>query len=228
MVKFKRTLSIADVPTFKMCCTWERREVASFSAVFVQGIINSFPSMKGLYSKKGAEQDPTRTKCLQWMTPNVSPHCHLTQQDTVPLTPAQSTPELLCNQSMRNWKCTSQGRIWLPARLQVNIQPSPKCQMGWTLPKTGHALGSLGRHWAGCDSASVLGSTCTWGTCGTHRDSSAYQDKLREKGELNKAQFPEIWTEKAVSHWRSTSTRMLLLMIDNCIQGLWLVIKTHR
>lgn len=192
-----------------------------------KGSWTAFPLWKVCTVKKGQSKTlQGQGVCSEW-----PPICPLTvtshSRTLVPLTAAQSTPEFLCNQSMRNWKCTAQGRIWLPARLQVKIQPFPKCQMGWTLPNTGHALGSLGRHWAGCDSASVLGSTCTWGMCGTHRDSSPYQDKLKEKGELNKAQFPEIWTEKAVSHWRSTSTRMLLLMIDNCIQGLRLVIKTQ-
>lgn len=83
MVKFKVTCSIADISTLKMCCTWERKEVASFLC-FIEGIINSFPSVKSLYSKKGAEQDPTRTKCLQWITPSLCTHCHLTQQDTGP------------------------------------------------------------------------------------------------------------------------------------------------
>lgn len=111
MVKFKITRSIADVSTFKMCCTWEKREVASFSAVFVQGIIDSSPSMKSLYNKKGTEQDPTRTKRLQWITPTLSPHTGGRCSHS-----SLSTPEFLCDQCMRNWKCTPQGRIWPPSQ----------------------------------------------------------------------------------------------------------------
>lgn len=177
-----------------MCCMWERREVASFSAVFVQGIMNSFPSMKGLYSKKGAEQGPTRTKCLQW-----PPVCPLTvtshSRTLVPLIPAQSTPEFLCNQSRRNWKCTSQGRIWPPDRwkfsLSLNARWDGHCKHRPCFREPGQTLGRVWQCWA-----PVLGITCTWGMCGTHRDSSAYQDRLKENGELNKAQSPEIWTDK--------------------------------
>lgn len=147
MVKFKVTSSIADISTFKMCCTWERREVASFSALF-KGSLTAFPLWKVCTVKKGAEQDPTRTKCLQWITLNLSIHCHLTRQDTAPTHPCTAHTWVPCSQCMRSWKCTSQGRMWPPARLQIKIQPFPQCQMGWTLPNTGHALGKTqGRVW---------------------------------------------------------------------------------
>lgn len=206
MVKFKVTCSIADISTFKMCCTWEKREVASFSALF----INSFPSMKSLYSKKGAEQDPTRTKCLQWITLNLLIHCHL------PL--ILHSPHLSSLQSMHE-----ELEMHVPGQ---DVAPRQGTSENSAFPSMSHGMDTAKhRPCFGEDTGqavTVLGITCTWGMCGTQRD------KLKGKGGLNKAQFPEIWAEKAVSHWRSTSTRTLLPMIDNCIQGLRLVIKTHR
>lgn len=163
--------------------------------------------MKSLYSKKGAEQDPTRTKCLQWITPNLSTHCHLTQQDTAPTG----------SSALNAWGTGTAH----PSQVPSENLSFPSMPGGMDTAKHRPCFGkTLGRVWQ-CW-APVLGITCTPAMC------EAQRDKLKEKGELNKAQFPEIWAEKAVSHWRSTSTRMLLLMTDNCIQGLRLVRKTHR
>lgn len=160
MVKFKITRSIADVSTFKM---WERREVASFSDVFVQGIINSFPSTKSLYSKKGAEQDPTRTKCLQWMTPSLSTHCHLPQQDTGPTHPCTAHTWVPLESMHEESEMHIPGQDLAPGKvtsaverkfsLSLNSRWDGQCQTQAMLQGAWEDAGQ------GCDSASVLGSS---------------------------------------------------------------------
>lgn len=99
--------------------------------------------MKSLYSKKGAEQDPTRTKCLQWITLNLLIHCHL------PLIPAQSTLEFL---AVNAW-----GAGNAHARAGCGPQAGYKWKFSLSLNATwdGHCQTQAmlwGRHWAGCDS----------------------------------------------------------------------------
>lgn len=175
-----------------------RKEGSCLFLCFVQGIINSFPSMKSLYSKKRGRARPYKDKVFavnhsqfvnslsphtagHWSHSSLhSPHLsslqsmheelelHIPGQD---VGPSQVTNENLAFPSMPDGMDTAQHR---PCFGEDTGQ-------GVTVPLC----------WA-----PVLGITCTWGMRGTQRD------KLKEKGELNKAQFPEIWAEKAVSHWR--------------------------
>lgn len=108
-----------------------------------KGSLTAFLLWKVCTVKKG-QSKTLQSVCREWC-----PVCALIQ-DTAPTHPCTAHTELLWNQRTRNWRCTPWGRMWLPARqLQVKVQPFPKCQMGWTLPNTGHALGSLGGRWAG-------------------------------------------------------------------------------
>lgn len=111
-----------------------------------KGSLTPFLLWKVCTVKKGQSKTlKGQSVCREWC-----PVCPLTQQDTGPTHPCTAHTEFLWDQRTRNWRCTPRGRMWLPARQsQVKVQPFPECQVGWTLPNTGHALGSLGRRWAG-------------------------------------------------------------------------------
>lgn len=190
-----------------------------------KGSGRSFPSMKGVYGKKGAEQDPTRTKCLQWMTPSLSTHCHLTQQDTGPTHPCAVHTRVPLQPKQEELEMHIPGQDLAPSQVTGENSAFPQMPDGMGTAKHGP------RFRAGCDSAGhqswappaheeCVGHT---GTALLIRTSWKRMENWTKHNSLK----PGL-TRKAVSHWRSTSTRRLLLMIDNCIQGLRLIIKTHR
>lgn len=174
-----------------MCCTRERREVASFSALS-KGSRTAFPLCKVCTVKTG------QSKTLQGQSvcselPHLSTHCHLTQQDTGPTHPCTVHTWVPLQSKHEELQMHIPGQDLAPSQVTSENLTFPSMPDGMDTAnhrpcfrEPGQALGRVWQCWA-----PVLGITCTWGTCGTHRD------KLKEKGELNKAQFPEIWTEKA-------------------------------
>lgn len=164
MVKFKVTCSIADISTLKMCCTWERREVASFLR-FIEGIINSFPSMKSLYSKKGAEQDPKG----QSVCSELPPVCALTvtshSRTLVPLVPLHSMHEEM--------QLHIPGQDVAPSQVKSENLSFPSVPGGMDTAKHRPCFGkTLGRVWQClCAGHQSLASPAHQ-ECGRHRGTS--------------------------------------------------------
>lgn len=182
MVKFKRILQMF---LHLRCAVLEKGGELPLSQLSLsKGSWTAFPLWRVCTVKKGQSKTlQGQSVCSEWppVCHSVSPHtaghwCHS------PLHSAHLSSSAIKAGGTGN----AQPRAGFGPQV-VKIQPFPKCQMGWALPNTGHALGSLGRVWQ-CW-APVLGSPCT---CVGHTGTAL----LKEKGELNKAQFPEIWTDK--------------------------------
>lgn len=84
MVEFKIILSIVDLHLSSVVPEDEAISLIPLTPLLGDHEVNSLPSMKSLYNKKGAEQDLTKTMVFSQLTPTCCYiHFNLTQEDTI-------------------------------------------------------------------------------------------------------------------------------------------------